>query len=281
MEDLGARFGKRAAAAASPPLPSATHDELQEVEDRVASRTESDLAKIRYWDAGSPSYRWEQIATTQFFAKPISNPRIIRGMSLLNVAIYDAIVAAWDSKYFYARKRPIATSPNLDTAVETPGKPLLPFGARSRRRYRLRDPGVHLSRRRPDLPGQGPGRLRLSRRGRSPVSERRHGRARTREGRSGARDRARQSGRVRRRLDGLGAPRPRSLERDESDRTARRDLEAVGPRFGRPVPGASTACLQLPGGSGGSFRSQELREDLRFELVAAEVIERFQNDGSQ
>jgi membrane-associated phospholipid phosphatase len=79
-------------------------------------------------------------------------------MSLLNVAIYDAIVAASDSKYFYARKRPIATSPNLDTAVETPASPSYPSehavvaGAASEILAYI------YPRRRLDLPGQGPGR---------------------------------------------------------------------------------------------------------------------------
>jgi hypothetical protein len=40
-----------------------------------------------------------------------------RDLSLLHVAIYDAIVAAWESKHAYNRPRPSA----FDSTLSTPG----------------------------------------------------------------------------------------------------------------------------------------------------------------
>ena len=42
------------------------------------------------------------------------------------MAIYDATIAAWKSKYFYNRTRPSEVDPTLATAVATPGSPSYP-----------------------------------------------------------------------------------------------------------------------------------------------------------
>ena len=47
-------------------------------------------------------------------------------MSSLNVAIYDAMVAAWDSKYLYRRPRPSDLSRSLTTAIPNPRSPSYP-----------------------------------------------------------------------------------------------------------------------------------------------------------
>lgn len=93
---------------AAPPDQAATQAELQEVQALVAGRDEAALAQIAYWDAGAPSYRWIGITMAQLKAKPTSGPRAARLLALLNVAIYDAMVVAWDAKYTYNRARPAA-----------------------------------------------------------------------------------------------------------------------------------------------------------------------------
>ena len=40
--------------------------------------------------------------------------------------MYDAIIAAWDSKYAYNRPRPGVSDPSLTTAVPTPRSPSYP-----------------------------------------------------------------------------------------------------------------------------------------------------------
>ena len=47
-------------------------------------------------------------------------------MALLSVAIYDATVAAWDSKYAYNRPRPTAFDSSLTAALPNPQSPSYP-----------------------------------------------------------------------------------------------------------------------------------------------------------
>ncbi|HEY7574173.1 MAG TPA: phosphatase PAP2 family protein, partial [Thermoanaerobaculia bacterium] len=109
-----------------PPRPQLVRAELEQMKHRIGNLTEADLAKIRFWDAGSPSYRWVEIAIAQFQAKPMTPPKVYRGHSMMHVAIFDALVTAWDSKYYYARRRPSALAPHLETAAETPNSPSYP-----------------------------------------------------------------------------------------------------------------------------------------------------------
>jgi membrane-associated phospholipid phosphatase len=44
----------------------------------------------------------------------------------MNVAIYDAMVAAWEAKYTYDRPRPSLVDPTLETLVATPNSPSYP-----------------------------------------------------------------------------------------------------------------------------------------------------------
>lgn len=111
---------------AAPPDQVATQAELQEVQGLIAGRDEADLQQIAYWDSGSPSYRWLEIAFAQNRAKPANAPRVARMMSLLNVAVYDALVVAWDAKYTYNRARPEALAPGLDVLAQQTNSPSYP-----------------------------------------------------------------------------------------------------------------------------------------------------------
>ena len=51
-----------------------------------------------------------------------SNPKNARNFALLNIAMYDATIAAWDSKYAYNGDRGRASSdPSIPTAVQYAG----------------------------------------------------------------------------------------------------------------------------------------------------------------
>ncbi len=110
----------------APPDQATTQAELAELKTLAAQRNEAAQALVAYWDAGSPSYRWVEIALAQFKSKPYPNLRIARGMSLMNVAIYEAMVAAWQAKYLYNRPRPTLADPTLTTSVATPNSPSYP-----------------------------------------------------------------------------------------------------------------------------------------------------------
>lgn len=110
----------------APPDAATSQTELAALKTLATQRDDAAQAQVAYWDAGSPSYRWVQIALDQFKRKPVTNPRVARGMSLLNTAIYDALVATWDAKYTYNRPRPSQVDPTLATLVTVPNSPAYP-----------------------------------------------------------------------------------------------------------------------------------------------------------
>jgi hypothetical protein len=105
-----------------PPDEEATRSELRAMAE--LERSTDALKKVRYWDAGSPSYRWVQALQKRITDRPLGNPQGTRAFALLNVAIYDAIVAAWDTKYAYDRPRP--TSAGVSPLVAVPDSPSYP-----------------------------------------------------------------------------------------------------------------------------------------------------------
>jgi membrane-associated phospholipid phosphatase len=110
----------------APPDQAATQAELKEVQALMAGRDEAALAQIAYWDAGSPGYRWLEISFTQSKTKQRSPLRNFRQNALLNVAIYDATIAAWDAKYTYNRARPAAMATGLSVLAQHTDNPSYP-----------------------------------------------------------------------------------------------------------------------------------------------------------
>jgi membrane-associated phospholipid phosphatase len=111
---------------AAPPARKTTKAEIKELEMMESQRDAAAVDLINFWDAGPPSYRWNEIALNQIAKGNVNNPRGTRAMALLNVAIYDAMVAAWDSKYAHNRMRPSEINPLLTTAVTNPQSPSYP-----------------------------------------------------------------------------------------------------------------------------------------------------------
>ena len=111
--------------AAAPPGLQATKEEVAEMLSLQARRDKGALETIRYWDSGSPSYRWNEIA---FKVATDSSSGVVteRMLALLNVAIYDAMVAAWHAKYKYNRRRPTEVEAKLTPAVPVPESPSYP-----------------------------------------------------------------------------------------------------------------------------------------------------------
>jgi membrane-associated phospholipid phosphatase len=83
-------------------------------------------AQIAYWDAGAPGYRWMQLASQQMLSQNIAAPLFTRGMALVSVAIYDATVAAWDSKYAFSRACPSTMDATTKPLVVIPNDPCYP-----------------------------------------------------------------------------------------------------------------------------------------------------------
>jgi membrane-associated phospholipid phosphatase len=103
---------------AAPPAAGQSKTELQTIKQAIAKLDEKKLAEIKYWDAGAPSYRWNQIVlklTSQKQEVLLRMPA-----SWMNLAIYDATILAWKEKIKYKRKRPGTMDPSIKTVINGP-----------------------------------------------------------------------------------------------------------------------------------------------------------------
>lgn len=83
----------------------AAKNELAELRDLAAARTPEIEASIDFWNGGNVR-RWNETHRKLIRDVKPNPPRAARGLALVSVAMYDAMVAAWDAKYFYERPRP-------------------------------------------------------------------------------------------------------------------------------------------------------------------------------
>jgi membrane-associated phospholipid phosphatase len=111
---------------APPPDQAATAAELQELRLLATRRDAAARDRIIFWDTGAPGYRWNGILADELSKHNLAGATTSRQIALVHVAIYDATIAAWDSKYAYGRPRPSAADPTLTTAIATPRSPSYP-----------------------------------------------------------------------------------------------------------------------------------------------------------
>lgn len=112
--------------APAPPSPSETRAELRALADLVARNTEQDRQRIAYWDAGAPSYRWMELVNNRLLAGVPTTAYPHRVQAYVALAMYDATVAAWESKYFYNRPRPSETGNRVTPELPVPASPSYP-----------------------------------------------------------------------------------------------------------------------------------------------------------
>jgi membrane-associated phospholipid phosphatase len=93
---------------AAPPAAAQATSELKSVRQRVAKLDEKKLAVVKYWDAGAPAYRWNQIVPGLVNQKQEVMLRF--PSAWMNIAIYDATILAWKEKIRYKRKRPVISN---------------------------------------------------------------------------------------------------------------------------------------------------------------------------
>ncbi len=109
-----------------PPDRVTTAAELKELHALTARRDPAALDRIAFWDTGAPGYRWNGILADELARHNLAGATTSRHVALMEVAIYDATIAAWDSKYAHHRPRPGAADPMLATALATPRSPSYP-----------------------------------------------------------------------------------------------------------------------------------------------------------
>jgi membrane-associated phospholipid phosphatase len=103
---------------AAPPAAAQSKTELQSIKQAVAKLDAKKVEQIKYWDAGSPAYRWNQIVITLVDTKPETQFRM--PASWMNIAIYDATILAWKEKLKYKRQRPNVLDASLKTVINAP-----------------------------------------------------------------------------------------------------------------------------------------------------------------
>jgi membrane-associated phospholipid phosphatase len=111
------------------PAPPGSHESKEEIEvlEKLAEqRDAAALDLIKFWDAGAPSYQWNQMTINELKKFSVGTVRGERALALVHVAIYDAMVAAWDSKYAYNRPRPSRLDKDLTTVIPNPHSPSYP-----------------------------------------------------------------------------------------------------------------------------------------------------------
>jgi hypothetical protein len=118
-----------------PPDRPATAAEIDVLEGLVGQRDAAALDRIKFWDAGA-AYRWagiaiDRIGTLGFGVNPVTKQplgglTLARNIALVMVAMYDATIAAWDSKYIYDRLRPDQFDHRLSTVIPDPASPSYP-----------------------------------------------------------------------------------------------------------------------------------------------------------
>ena len=103
---------------AAPPSAAHTKAEIQFIKQEMTKLDEIMLTEIKYWNAGAPSYRWNQIVLGLMFQKQEVLLRM--PASWMNLAIYDATILAWKEKVKYKRKRPNELDPSVKPFITAP-----------------------------------------------------------------------------------------------------------------------------------------------------------------
>ena len=110
--------------------------ETAEVKSAVDNLTRDQLATVYKWADGvstpTPPGHWDFIAVPYIDSAGQSEVRAARTFALLNMAMHDAAVGCWDTKYFYFNPRPSQLDPSIKTMTGLPNFPS----------YRLRSLGV-------------------------------------------------------------------------------------------------------------------------------------------
>jgi membrane-associated phospholipid phosphatase len=115
----------------SPAPPSTSSEqmkqELAEVKWFADNVTRGQMAIVHKWADGAGTYtppgHWNDIAEEYIRDAKFSEVRAARAFALLNMAIHDAGVACWNTKYFYFNPRPCQLDPSIKTTTGIPNFP--------------------------------------------------------------------------------------------------------------------------------------------------------------
>ena len=106
------------------PAPSSYKNEISEVLSRQQYLDATTKQQIIFWNAGAPGYRWQEMMN-KLWAVDTNRYAILANM-LLGTAIYDATIAAWDTKYAHKRPRPFIVDSRIKSYAPKPESPSYP-----------------------------------------------------------------------------------------------------------------------------------------------------------
>src|SRR5436189_1945020 len=106
-----------------PPGHKETKAELRLLAQLMSHNDAQVQQQIAFWDAGAPAYRWIDLINARVLAGTPTTPYSHRVYTYVALAMYDATIAAWESKYFYDRPRPSELDHKLPTALPVPNSP--------------------------------------------------------------------------------------------------------------------------------------------------------------
>ncbi len=108
------------------PFSQQTRAELAELKTLQEQRIPAKQAIIDFWN-GQPAFKpWTEKHLELIRTRGVAAPRAHRELALVQVAIYDAVVAAWRWKYAYHRPRPDRLDHSISPSVEPPRHPSYP-----------------------------------------------------------------------------------------------------------------------------------------------------------
>ena len=100
-----------------------TRRELDELVRLQSLRTRSIRKQIRFWDRQPLTVPWTRLELRMIKEYRPRPPFSARALSLLHVAMFDALVAAWDSRLAYQRTPPRRLDDRIRPLVPAPGSP--------------------------------------------------------------------------------------------------------------------------------------------------------------
>jgi hypothetical protein len=115
-----------------PTLSAEMEKEVEEVKSYANNLTRENLAIVHKWADGAGTYtppgHWNDIAEEYIAAANYSEVRAARAFALLNMAIHDAGVGCWETKYFYFNPRPSQLEESIRTGTGIPNFPAYTSG---------------------------------------------------------------------------------------------------------------------------------------------------------
>ena len=110
-----------------PPGAAATQAELRLLADLIDQNDAEARRQIVFWNAGAPAYRWIDLLNSRALADlPITTNGRTGVYTYVALAMHDATIATWESKYAYNRQRPSERDHKLATALPVPNSPSYP-----------------------------------------------------------------------------------------------------------------------------------------------------------